>query len=149
MPITVTGMVGAPAVNKAGRDALSFFVNRRVIGSRLLTRAVEEAYQGMLMQGRHPIAIINITFTAVGSGRQYSPDQGRGEISERAGGFYRRAAGGAERTGRHRAGDQNRRIAKTVYRTIVRHGRSRYGRCRPERTVPRLLPSSELRKARG
>jgi DNA mismatch repair protein MutL len=60
VPITVTGMVGAPSVNKAGRDALSFFVNRRVIGSRLLTRAVEEAYQGLLMQGRHPIAIINI-----------------------------------------------------------------------------------------
>jgi DNA mismatch repair protein MutL len=60
VPITVTGMVGAPSVNKAGRDSLSFFVNRRVIGSRLLTRAVEEAYQGLLMQGRHPIAIINI-----------------------------------------------------------------------------------------
>jgi DNA mismatch repair protein MutL len=60
VPITVTGMVGAPSVNKAGRDALSFFVNRRAIGSRLLTRAVEEAYQGLLMQGRHPIAIINI-----------------------------------------------------------------------------------------
>ena len=61
VPITVKGMVGAPSVNKAGRDALHFFVNRRVIGSRLLTRAVEEAYQGLLMQGRHPIAIINIT----------------------------------------------------------------------------------------
>ncbi|MGB8262586.1 MAG: DNA mismatch repair endonuclease MutL, partial [Dehalococcoidales bacterium] len=60
VPITVTGMVGAPSVNKAGRDSLSFFVNRRAIGSRLLTRAVEEAYQGLLMQGRHPIAIINI-----------------------------------------------------------------------------------------
>ena len=43
------------------RDSLSFFVNRRVISSRLLTRAVEEAYQGLLMQGRHPIAIINIS----------------------------------------------------------------------------------------
>ncbi len=61
VPITIAGMVGAPTLNKAGRDALSFFVNRRVIGSRLLSRAVEEAYQGMLMQGRHPIAIINIT----------------------------------------------------------------------------------------
>jgi DNA mismatch repair protein MutL len=60
VPITVTGMVGAPSVNKAGRDSLSFFVNRRLVGSRLLTRAVEEAYQGLLMQGRHPIAIINI-----------------------------------------------------------------------------------------
>ena len=61
VPIAVMGMVGAPSINKAGRDALNFFVNRRVIDSRLLTRAVEEAYQGLLMQGRHPIAIINIS----------------------------------------------------------------------------------------
>ena len=61
VPITVTGMAAAPTLNKAGREALSFFVNRRVIGSRLLTRAVEEAYQGLLMQGRHPIVVINIS----------------------------------------------------------------------------------------
>jgi DNA mismatch repair protein MutL len=61
VPIAVMGMVGAPSINKSGRDSLNFFVNRRVIGSRLLTRAVEEAYQGLLMQGRHPIAVINIS----------------------------------------------------------------------------------------
>jgi DNA mismatch repair protein MutL len=61
VPITVSGMVGAPTLNRAGRDSLNFFVNRRVISSRLLTRAVEEAYQGLLMQGRHPIAIVNIS----------------------------------------------------------------------------------------
>jgi DNA mismatch repair protein MutL len=61
VPIAVIGMVGAPSINKAGRDSLCFFVNRRVIGSRLLTRAVEEAYQGLMMQGRHPIAVINIS----------------------------------------------------------------------------------------
>ncbi len=60
VPITVNGMGGAPTLSRAGRDSLNFFVNRRVISSRLLTRAVEEAYQGLLMQGRHPIAIINI-----------------------------------------------------------------------------------------
>ena len=64
VPITVTGMVGAPTINKAGRDSLNFFVNRRVISSRLLTRAVEEAYQGLLMQGRHPMAIISISLPA-------------------------------------------------------------------------------------
>jgi DNA mismatch repair protein MutL len=61
VPITVTGLVGAPTVHRGNRDSLSFFVNRRLISSRLLTRAVEEAYQGLLMQGRHPIAIINIS----------------------------------------------------------------------------------------
>ena len=57
----VTGMIGSPALNRANRDYLSFFVNRRYINSRLLSWAVEEAYHGLLMQGRHPVAIINIS----------------------------------------------------------------------------------------
>ncbi|MDO9332978.1 MAG: DNA mismatch repair endonuclease MutL [Dehalococcoidales bacterium] len=63
--IKVAGMVSSPVVSRAGRDALSFFVNRRLISSRLLTFALEEAYQGLLMQGRHPIAVINITLPPV------------------------------------------------------------------------------------
>ncbi|MDP2918863.1 MAG: DNA mismatch repair endonuclease MutL [Dehalococcoidia bacterium] len=59
--ISVTGMVSSPVLSRAGRDALHFFVNRRAIDSRLLTYAVEEAYTGLLMQGRHPLAVINIT----------------------------------------------------------------------------------------
>ena len=57
----VTGMVGSPAVNRSGRGYLSFFVNRRWITSRLLARAVDDAYSGLLMQGRHPVAIIDIS----------------------------------------------------------------------------------------
>ncbi|UCB43705.1 MAG: DNA mismatch repair endonuclease MutL [Dehalococcoidales bacterium] len=57
----VTGMIGSPALNRGNRDYLNFFVNRRSINSRLLSWAVEEAYHGLLMQGRHPVAIINIT----------------------------------------------------------------------------------------
>jgi DNA mismatch repair protein MutL len=56
----VTGMIGSPTLNRANRDYLNFFVNRRSIKSRLLSWAVEEAYRGLLMQGRHPVAIINI-----------------------------------------------------------------------------------------
>jgi DNA mismatch repair protein MutL len=59
--LVVTGMIGAPALNRVNRDYLSFFVNHRPIRSRLLSWAVEEAYHGLLMQGRHPVAIINIT----------------------------------------------------------------------------------------
>ncbi len=58
--ITVTGMVGSPAVSRSNRNYLSFFVNRRWINSRLLNWAVEEAYHGLLMQGKHPVAVINI-----------------------------------------------------------------------------------------
>ncbi|MEE8414018.1 MAG: DNA mismatch repair endonuclease MutL [Dehalococcoidales bacterium] len=62
--IRVSGMVGSPTVNRSNRNYLSFFVNRRWINSRLLSWAVEEAYHGLLMQGRHPVAIINIRLPA-------------------------------------------------------------------------------------
>jgi DNA mismatch repair protein MutL len=62
--IIVTGMVGSPAVSRASRDYLSFFVNRRWISSRWLAWAVEEAYHGLLMTGKHPVAIIHISLPA-------------------------------------------------------------------------------------
>jgi DNA mismatch repair protein MutL len=61
---TVAGMVGSPRVSRSGRGYLSFFVNRRWVNSRLLARAVEEAYHGLLMTGKHPIAVINISLPA-------------------------------------------------------------------------------------
>jgi len=59
--LLVAGMIGSPAVSRSSRSYLSFFVNRRWISSRLLAWAVEEAYQGLLMRGKHPVAIINIS----------------------------------------------------------------------------------------
>ncbi|GAG99294.1 unnamed protein product, partial [marine sediment metagenome] len=59
--LSVTGMVGSPAISRSNRGYLSLFVNRRWISSRLLAWAVEEAYHGLLMQGKHPVAIINIS----------------------------------------------------------------------------------------
>jgi DNA mismatch repair protein MutL len=56
----VTGLAGAPTIARARRDHLSFFVNRRWVNSRLLTRAVEQAYRGLLTTDRQPIAIMNI-----------------------------------------------------------------------------------------
>ena len=64
LPIRVSGMVSAPTISRASRDFLSFFVNRRWINSRLLSWAVEEAYHGLLMTGRHPVAVINIFLPA-------------------------------------------------------------------------------------
>ncbi|HLB28292.1 MAG TPA: DNA mismatch repair endonuclease MutL, partial [Dehalococcoidales bacterium] len=59
--VKVSGMVSGPGVSRANRDYLSFFVNRRWINSKLLAWAVEEAYHGLLMTGRHPVAVINIS----------------------------------------------------------------------------------------
>lgn len=56
----VTGFVSPISLTRASRNYLSFFVNRRWVQNRMLTYALEEAYQGLLMVGRHPIAVINI-----------------------------------------------------------------------------------------
>jgi len=57
----VTGMVSSPSVSRSNRGYLNFFVNRRWVSSRLLAWAVEEAYHGLLMLGKHPLAIINVS----------------------------------------------------------------------------------------
>jgi DNA mismatch repair protein MutL len=57
----VTGMAGSPSISRSNRGYLSFFINRRWVNSRILARAVEEAYHGLLMEGKHPMAIITIS----------------------------------------------------------------------------------------
>jgi len=56
----VTGMAGSPKVARSSRAYLSFFINRRWVSSRLLARAVEEAYHGLLMEGKHPVAVLGL-----------------------------------------------------------------------------------------
>ena len=57
----INGMLGTPAICRASRDHLIFFINRRWIKNRMLAWAVEQAYHGFLMTGKHPVAIINIS----------------------------------------------------------------------------------------
>ncbi len=58
---TVNGLVSPPSLSRSSRGYLSFFVNQRWINSRLLIRAVDIAYQGLLMNGKYPIVIINLS----------------------------------------------------------------------------------------
>jgi DNA mismatch repair protein MutL len=57
----ISGLVSPPSLNRSSRSYLSFFVNRRWVNSSLLARATEDAYHGLLMTGKHPIAIINVS----------------------------------------------------------------------------------------
>ena len=56
----VEGFAAAPSVSRANRTYLTFFVNRRLIQSRMLSFAVEEAYAGLMQVKRYPVAAINI-----------------------------------------------------------------------------------------
>jgi DNA mismatch repair protein MutL len=57
----VSGYISLPTSYKSTRQHMSFFVNRRWVLSRMLSYAVEEAYHSLLLTGRHPIAVVNIT----------------------------------------------------------------------------------------
>ncbi|MEW6233630.1 MAG: DNA mismatch repair endonuclease MutL [Chloroflexota bacterium] len=58
--VTIRGYVSQPAVHRATRGHLSFFVNHRWVQSRMLAFAVEEAYRTTLPSGRHPLCALNI-----------------------------------------------------------------------------------------
>jgi DNA mismatch repair protein MutL len=57
----VSGLVSPPGLTRANRTYISLFINRRWVRSRTLTFAVEEAYRGLLMSGRFPIAVLEIS----------------------------------------------------------------------------------------
>lgn len=58
--VTVSGWVSSPRVTRSHRQNLFFFVNGRLIQHRALTFALEEAFQSLLMVGRHPIGMVRI-----------------------------------------------------------------------------------------
>ncbi len=57
----IRGLISPPDVSRSTRGQISLLVNRRWIQSRALTYALEEAYQGFLMERRHPLAVLHIT----------------------------------------------------------------------------------------
>jgi len=61
MVCKVRGLVSPPSLSRSDRSCLSFFVNQRWVHTPLLMRATEEAYHGLLMDGKHPMAIISIS----------------------------------------------------------------------------------------
>jgi DNA mismatch repair protein MutL len=60
----INGLTSPPSLARSSRNYFSFFVNRRWVRSPLLARATEEAYHGLLMDGQHPISVINIFIPA-------------------------------------------------------------------------------------
>src|SRR5581483_4492757 len=54
----VRGYVSPPSLHRGTRGGLTLFVNGRVVYSRALLYAVEEAYHTLLPVGRHPLALL-------------------------------------------------------------------------------------------
>ena len=52
------GFVSSPSLHRANRSYITFLINRRLVQSRTLSYALEEAYQGFLPQRRYPLAVL-------------------------------------------------------------------------------------------
>ena len=78
----IQGLASPPSVQRSSRSYLSFFVNRRYVRNSILAKAVETAYEGLLMSGRHPLAVLNITVPPEEVDVNVHPDQARGQISQ-------------------------------------------------------------------
>ena len=58
--ITITGFVGKPEIARGTRNQQSLYLNKRYIKSKLVLKAVEEAYKTFLMKGKFPFYVLNM-----------------------------------------------------------------------------------------
>lgn len=60
----ITGLTGANSLSRPNRNMQFFFVNGRLVKSRILSLAADEGYKNELMAGRFPVCFINIEMPA-------------------------------------------------------------------------------------
>lgn len=60
--IKIKGLLGHSEISRKNRSQSSIFVNKRYVISDLIYRAIQEAYNGVLMVGMHPFFILYIEF---------------------------------------------------------------------------------------
>ncbi|MDE5700607.1 MAG: DNA mismatch repair endonuclease MutL [Lachnospiraceae bacterium] len=59
--VILEGFLGRPTLNRANRNFENYFVNKRYIKSKIISKAIEEGYQSYMMQHRYPFCVVHIT----------------------------------------------------------------------------------------
>ena len=58
--VKVSGYISRPVASRPNRNMQHFFVNGRMVKSPTAMKAVEEAYKGSIMVGKHPSCVLDI-----------------------------------------------------------------------------------------
>lgn len=58
--LQIEGLIGQPGAARNSRAWQLIFVNQRPIKSPIIAHAIDEAYRGRLMKGKHPFALIKL-----------------------------------------------------------------------------------------
>lgn len=56
--LSLKGYISSPGISKPNRKSQIFFVNGRVVNSKIIEKGIKEAYSDKLFDGRHPIAFL-------------------------------------------------------------------------------------------
>ncbi len=56
----IAGYLGLPLISRGNRTFETYFVNHRYIKSSVITKAIEEGYQGFLMQHKFPFTVLHL-----------------------------------------------------------------------------------------
>ena len=59
--IEVSGLIGPPSLDRANRNYVSLFANRRWVRNRSLSYAIEQAYHGFMAERRYPVAVVSVS----------------------------------------------------------------------------------------
>ncbi len=59
--IKIDGLISPPSLTRSDYNYHSFFINKRWVRSPLLVKAVDQAYHGLLMVGRHPLVVMRLS----------------------------------------------------------------------------------------
>ncbi len=58
--MNVHGFLGKPMISRGNRNFEDYYVNGRYVKSRLLSKAIEDGYQGFMMQHKYPFTLLYI-----------------------------------------------------------------------------------------
>ncbi|NLM97681.1 MAG: DNA mismatch repair endonuclease MutL [Halanaerobiaceae bacterium] len=63
--VQISGFIAKPEYSRSSRIYELFFVNKRTIHNRSLSKAVEDAYSNVLPPGRYPVVFLNIKLNPI------------------------------------------------------------------------------------
>ena len=55
----ITGFIGKPVISRGNRNFENYFVNGRYIKSKIISRAIEDAYQSFMMKHKYPFTVLH------------------------------------------------------------------------------------------
>jgi len=59
--ITLKGFIGKPSVSRGNRNYENYYINGRYIKSKLISKAIEDAYKAFMMQHKYPFTAFHIS----------------------------------------------------------------------------------------